>query len=112
MGRWEVAERAFRAVTVLQPAFLSAWNDLTWALASLGRLDEAESTARHALTMAPDDPASLGNLASVLRERGKLDEALVVITRAMELKPEDNIIEMLLDRIRNDRRRRIKWAGS
>jgi tetratricopeptide (TPR) repeat protein len=107
LGRWDVAERAFRAVTTLQPTFLSAWHDLTWALASLGRLDEAESIARHAIALAPDDSGSLGNLADVLRERGKLDEALVVITRATELHPEDNINEVLLDRIRNDRRKKI-----
>ena len=111
LRRWDVAEQAFRTVTALQPTFLSAWHDLTWALASLGRLDEAESTARHALTMAPDDPASLGNLASVLRERGKLDEALVAITRALELLPGDNINETILDRIRNDRRKKINSRG-
>lgn len=112
LGGWDEAEQAFRTVTTLQPTFLSAWHDLTWALASLGRMDEAESTARHALTMAPDDPASLGNLASVLRERGKLDEALAAITRAVELRPEDNINEMILDRIRNDRRKKINSRGS
>jgi hypothetical protein len=111
LGRWDVAEQAFRTVTALQPTFLSAWHDLTWALASLGRLDEAESTARHALTMAPDDPASLGNLASVLHERGNLDEALVAITRAVELQPGNNINEMILDRIRNDRQSRSIVAG-
>ena len=112
LRRWDVAEQAFRTVTELQPTFLSAWHDLTWALASLGRLDEAETTARHAITMAPDDPASLGNLASVLRDRGKLDEALVAITRALELQPADNIHEMILDRIRNDRRKKINSRGS
>jgi Flp pilus assembly protein TadD len=111
LRRWDVAEQAFRTVTALQPTFLSAWHDLTWALASLGRLDEAESIARHALTIAPDDPASLGNLASVLRERGNLDEALVAITRAVELQPGDNINEMILDRIRNDRRKQISRRG-
>jgi hypothetical protein len=111
LRRWDVAEHAFRTVTELQPTFLSAWHDLTWALASLGLLDEAESTARHAITMAPDDPASLGNLASVLRDRGKLDDALVAITRALELQPADNINEMILDRIRNDRRKKIHTRG-
>ena len=111
VGRWDVAEQAFRAVTTLQPTFLSAWHDLTWALASLGRLDEAESTARHAIAMAPNDPGSLGNLASVLRERGKLDEALLVITRAAELHPEEHIIELILDRIRNDRRKKATGRG-
>ena len=62
--------------------------------------------------MAPDDPASLGNLASVLRDRGKLDEALVAITRALELQPADHINEMILDRIRNDRRKKINSRGS
>jgi hypothetical protein len=111
LGRWDLAEQAFRAVTTLQPAFLSAWHDLTGALASLGRLNEAESTARHAIAMAPDDPASLGNLANVLRERGKLDEALVVITRAAELHPEEHLIELIFDRIRNDRRKKIAGRG-
>ena len=111
LRRWDVAEQAFRTVTELQPTFLSAWHDLTWALASLGRLDEAETTARHAITMAPDDPTSLGNLASVLRDCGKLDEALVAITRALELQPADNINEMILDRIRNDRRKKINSRG-
>ena len=111
LGRWDVAEQAFRAVTELRPTFLSGWHDLTWALSSLGRLDEAESTARHAIMMAPDDPASLGNLASVLRDRGQLDEALAAVTRALELQPADNINEMLLDRIRNDRRKKLKSRG-
>ena len=61
--------------------------------------------------MAPDDSASLANLASVLRERGKLDEAEVAITRALELRPEDNISEVILDRIRNDRRKKIHSRG-
>ena len=87
LDRWDIAEQAFRAVTALQPSLLSAWHDLTWVLASLGRLEEAEFTARHALTMSPDNPASW-NLASVLRERGKLDEALTIIRRAMELNRE------------------------
>ncbi len=102
LARWDIAEQAFRAVTVLQPSFLSAWHELTWALASLGRLEEAEFAARHALTISPDNPASLGNLASVLRERGKLDEALTIIRRAIELNPADRMNEAILDQIRKD----------
>jgi hypothetical protein len=102
LGRPEVAEPAFRAVTVLQPTMLSAWHDLTWALASLGRLEEAESTARHTLAMSPDNSASLGNLASVLRERGKLDEAMSTAKRALELTPGDRINQAIIDQIRKD----------
>jgi len=101
-GRWEIAERAFRAVTVLRPSYVGAWLDLTWALASLGRLEEAESNARHALTLEPDDARALSNLASVLRERGKLDEALTTIKRAMALKKGDRVMEEVLDQIRKD----------
>ena len=102
LARWDLAEESFRAVTILQPTFLAAWHDLTWALASLGRLEEAESTARETITRSLDDPASLGNLASVLRERGKLDEALQTIRRALELKAGDRINEAILDQIRKD----------
>jgi len=114
LNRWDVAEQAFRTVTTLRPTFLSAWQDLTGALANLGRLEEAEVTARHAVAMAPDDHASLGNLANVLRERGNLDEALTVITRATELHPGDHMNELLLEQIRNARRktairRRLPW---
>ena len=28
-GRWEIAERAFRAVTALQPSYVGAWLELT-----------------------------------------------------------------------------------
>ena len=102
LARWDLAEKSFRAVTILQPTFLAAWHDLTWALASLGRLEEAESTARETITRSLDDPASLGNIASVLRERGKLDEALQTIRRALELKAGDRINEAILDQIRKD----------
>jgi hypothetical protein len=102
LGRWEIAEQAFRKVTTLRPTLVSAWHDLTWALASLGRLEEAETTARHALHMSPDDPASLGNLASALRERGKLDEALTTIERALQVAPGNKINETILDQIRKD----------
>ena len=102
LGRWEIAEQAFRKVTMLQPTFVSAWNDLTWALASLGRLEEAETTARHAVELSPDDHASLANLASILRERGKLDEALTTIKRAIQLRPGNKINETILDQIQKD----------
>jgi hypothetical protein len=105
-GRHDVEEQASRTVTTLQPEFLSGWHDLARALCSLGRLDEAEGTARHALSMAPDDPRSLGNLASVLRQRGSLDEAHAVAVRATELDPSNHINELILDQIRNDRRKR------
>ena len=101
-GRWEIAERAFRAVTVLRPSFVGAWLDLTWALASLGRVEEAESNARHALTLEPDNARALSNLAAVLRERGQLDEALTTIKRAIALQKGDRVMEEVLDRIRKD----------
>jgi hypothetical protein len=102
LSRWDLAEQAFRRVTVLRPTFVSAWNDLTWALSSLGRLEEAETTARHAVDLSPDDHASVANLASVLGERGKLDEALTTIKHALKLRPGDKINEEIYDQIRKE----------
>jgi tetratricopeptide (TPR) repeat protein len=106
LRRWNIAEQSARLVTQLRPDLLFGWLDLTWALASLGRLDEAESCARRAVVIQPDSPAALGNLASILFGRGAIMEAHDNIERALAKDPTDVQNRLIAERIGYPRDRR------
>src|SRR5262245_9693015 len=88
-GRWSAAESAFRRVTEGWPDTLDAWLELTWALASLGRLDEAIAAARRGVERGPESAAAHGNLANALLQSGRPEEALPPADRALELDAAD-----------------------
>jgi Flp pilus assembly protein TadD len=99
-GQWRDAEAAFRKLTELRPDLLDGWLELTWALASLGRLDEAETAARRAVAIQ-ETPATLGNLASALLQDGHADTALPVIERARALDPSDKLNQTIHQMVRD-----------
>jgi Flp pilus assembly protein TadD len=99
-GPWRVAEPAFRKVTELRPDMLEGWLELTWALASLGRLDEAESAARRGVAIQ-ENPAALGNLAGTLLQGGKADAALPLIERALAMDPSDTLNQLIRNQVRD-----------
>jgi hypothetical protein len=100
LDKWTLAEQSFRAVTALDPSRINAWLELTWALATLGKVDEAEVSARRAIDIDERNEAAYGNLASVLLQSGRPEEALPVIMRALELDPGDTMNQMILEQVR------------
>jgi len=109
LNRWDKAEQAFRKATELNPDFIDAWLELTWSLASLGRLEEAEACARRALKIQPQGPAALGNLASVLLERGHADQVFPLISQALEIGPADSINQRILEQVCKARPAERPW---
>ncbi len=57
------AVRCFRAALAVNPALVSAWNDLGLVLRSMGEFDEAANCFRKVLEMQPNSPAAHYNLA-------------------------------------------------
>ena len=110
-GRWREAEPAFRKVTELRPDLLEGWLELTWALASLGRLDEAETTARRGVAIQ-ENPATLGNLASALLQNGNAEAALPIIDRALALDPSEKLNQTIRRMVRDVLDERTAPTGS
>lgn len=57
LGELPVAETALRRAAQLQPAAVSAWNNLAYVLAARGCGAEARTAAQCAVTLAPQNPA-------------------------------------------------------
>ncbi len=83
-GRLEQALAARETALTLDPASVSAQNDVAWTLARLGRdLDRALGLARAAAKRSGDAPDVLDTLATVLLARGEAAGALQVVDRAL-----------------------------
>jgi hypothetical protein len=100
-GLWSEAETAFRRITEHWPDNRDAWFELTWALASLGRVAEAETVARRAVEIDGNSAGAHANLASVLLQQGRPDEALPPIERAIALDPSNAISRRIHAQVRN-----------
>jgi len=100
IGRWTVAESAFRRITERWPDLIDGWLEWTWALSSLERLEEAEAAARRAVDLKEDSAAARGNLATVLLQRGKPEDALAAAERAIELDPSEANLRKILEQVR------------
>ncbi|MGE0133341.1 MAG: sulfotransferase [Blastocatellales bacterium] len=87
-GRRDIAEKAFRRASELNPSFPDAHSNLGNILKEQGRLDEAAACYARALELNPDFAAAHNNLGNVLRNQGRLDEAVASFTRALALRPD------------------------
>jgi tetratricopeptide (TPR) repeat protein len=86
-GRLELAVRALRKATVLDPSSTYARAQLAAALLQLGRDGEAEKELRDVLAATPSDPEVLFNLGQLLWRTGRRDEARPVFARFVEVAP-------------------------
>ncbi len=85
-GRLEEALAVRETALALDPASVSAQNDVAWTLALLGRdLDRALGLARTAADRSGEAPDVLDTLATVLLARGEAAAALQVVDRALLL---------------------------
>ena len=75
-GRFDLAEKAFRAAAAADPRDAEALANLGISLANLGRLDEAQESLQRALAM--DDAITLAHLSlGVLHDRKGRDQAAI-----------------------------------
>jgi tetratricopeptide (TPR) repeat protein len=75
-GRFDLAERAFRAAVAADPTDAEAIANLGISLANLGRIDEAQERLRQALAM--DDSITVAHLSlGVVHDRKGQDQAAI-----------------------------------
>jgi protein O-GlcNAc transferase len=86
-GRFEDAERSFKAVLRKQPRHVAALNLLGIALTQLGRFAEAETYLRKALNEYPNSDATLYNYGIVLKALNRHSEAVERFTQALTINP-------------------------
>ena len=87
-GRYEEAEKYFRACDSICPDQPDILNALGSALEVQGRLDEALDCLQRACNARPDNAEFRYNLGNLLRKRGERDAARSAYEQAVSAKPE------------------------
>jgi Flp pilus assembly protein TadD len=87
-GRLAEAERAYRALLIVDPRYAVGWNNLGNTLFALGRTEEALVQYRKALELLPTAAEVHGNCGRALASLERNDEAECVFRMALELKPD------------------------
>jgi tetratricopeptide (TPR) repeat protein len=77
----------YRAAIVARPDDLISYNDLGWALKSIGRPDEAIMMFRRATQVDPSYAAAYSNLGLVYKAKGDLDQAIEQYRKAIAADP-------------------------
>lgn len=80
-----------KATLAAHPDDPPATDDLSMALAHLGRYDEADVVLSRAIGLHPDRYETLSNLGVLRKKQGRLDEAARYISAALERKPEGHL---------------------
>lgn len=86
-GKTQQAIEHFTEALRAKPDFLSALNNLGYALAKQGKYSEAEGYYRKALQIKPDFVEAHSNLANALAHQGKFDEAILHWMEMIRLDP-------------------------
>jgi tetratricopeptide (TPR) repeat protein len=86
-GRLDEAERLYKRVLTLTPAFAAAYTNLGNVLSSRGDLQGAITQYQQALDLQPDSPLAHNNLGNAIMSVGKLDQALEQFREALRLDP-------------------------
>ena len=88
---WLRAETAFRRAVELDPSNEEAWQGLSQALLSQGRVNESVVAATRAVEVDPLEPNVANWLGNSLRHARRYDEALSMIYQALEIEPDHMI---------------------
>ncbi len=86
-GKYEEAERSYRAALRLRPAYDVHYN-LGLCLRKQGKVEEAMEEYRTALRLEPDYAEAHSNLGTCLLSQDKVDEAVEEFATAVRLKPD------------------------
>ena len=84
----DVASRAFKKVTELNPNYADGFSNLGIALEDEGNLKEAVEAYTKAVTLNPKHAEAYYNMGNALGDQGKLDEAIEVYQKAIIIKPD------------------------
>jgi protein O-GlcNAc transferase len=103
-GLLEAAAADYRAVLVLDPAYVDALNNLGIVLAELGDNAGAIDVYRRALALRPAAIGTRINLGTALRRGGRLDEAIDTFREALKLAPHSAEAEFGLGTALSDQR--------
>lgn len=87
-GRYDVAARLARAMTLASPQQAFGWKVLGAALAMMGHSAQALAAQQRAVELAPQDAEAHCNLANSLRDLGALAQAAAGFRRALAIRPD------------------------
>jgi tetratricopeptide (TPR) repeat protein len=77
----------YRAAIVARPEDVISYNDLSWALKSIGRPDEAITMLRRATQVDPNYAAAFSNLGLIYKAKGDMDQAIEQYRKAIAADP-------------------------
>ncbi len=75
VGRWEVAEKHFRAAVDLDPRSVDSLTNLAQFLPIIRKFSEAQDTYDRVLQIVPNDDVTLASKAGLYQQEGRLTEA-------------------------------------
>ncbi len=87
-GRFQLAERLYRAILQARPNDVMAHAELGNLLQAQGRPEAAEASYRSALRLQPDFAEVHSNLGNALQAQGRAQEAETAYRRALQLQPD------------------------
>lgn len=87
IGKPDLAEKACRKATELDPNFAAAHNNLGCALTLQGKTGEAHLAFSKALAIEPDLAVAHKNLGNIWRDQGELTRATDAFRKAITLQP-------------------------
>ena len=77
----------FERVTMLDPKFPDAWNELAYAYAKTGNMDKAFVAIRHYTELVPHEANPQDSYAELSRMAGHFDEALKHYRKSLQIDP-------------------------
>ena len=77
----------FERVTMLDPKFPDAWNELAYAYAKTGNMDKAFVAIRHYTELVPHEANPQDSYAELSRMAGRFDEALKHYRMSLKIDP-------------------------
>jgi protein O-mannosyl-transferase len=87
-GMWPQAIASFETATRLDPANMRAWNNLSVAYETRGRLDDGERAVRRAIALSDGTHfRAWYNLATIQQKQGRPREACASLDRALAINP-------------------------
>jgi tetratricopeptide (TPR) repeat protein len=98
-GDLKSAERAFQAVTEIDPDWADGWVNIGRTRVQEGDLAAADEALRKALELAPDLPRALFFQSLVLKARGEYDAALDALQRTAKAFPRDRVVLNQIGRV-------------
>jgi tetratricopeptide (TPR) repeat protein len=80
---WEPAIVEYRRAIEVEPAFSQPYNQLGYALRSVGRLDEAEKVFATYIALIPDEPNPYDSYAELLMKMGRFADSIAQYEKAL-----------------------------